>query len=92
MPWIAATTGRRERLEGGDHVAQHRWRRRLAKFTDIGARDESSAGTGKNDARNRAVGGDRLDRIKQTLAHRLGQGIHGRIVDGDEDDAVFAGK
>ena len=61
-----------------------------ALFAHVAAGEEGLAGAGQDGARDRGIGGDRLNRVEEALPHRLRQRVHGRIVDGDDGNAVFA--
>ena len=82
--------GLRRRLDAGDEVGQVRRHRRLAELADVGAGDEGAAGADQHDGVDAGVGVERLRRVPERLAQRLGEGVDRRVVDGDDGDAALA--
>ena len=60
----------------------------LAEFGDVGAGDEGAALAVQHNGFG-IIPLRLADRIENPLAHRLGQGIHGRAVDTDDTDPVL---
>ena len=67
-------------------------RRRLAlgpEAADIGARDEAAPGADQHDGLDRGIGIGAIDPRHDPIRDARAQGIHRRIVDGDDGDAVL---
>src|SRR5580704_15596661 len=64
----------------------------LAKFLDVRACNESFSAANEYSGFDRIVFVDLLDRGGNALRHTGAQRIHGRIVDGDDGDAVVFSK
>ena len=78
-------------LHGCDDVVQVRARRRLAELADVGAGDEGAAAADQHDGIDVRIPAERLDAVLDAGAHRRGQCIHWRIVDGEDSDAPLCG-
>ena len=60
----------------------------MPQFGDIGTGDEGASGADQDDGIDLGVRVEGVRGIPEGLAERLGQGVDGRIVDGDDGDAA----
>ncbi len=78
-------------LHRGDDVVQIGARGRLAELADVGAGDEGAAAADQDDGVDIGVRAERLDTVLDAVAHGRRQGIHRRIVDGEDADPPLGG-
>jgi hypothetical protein len=91
VPCSAATTILGQFSIVGDDVVQVGARRRLAELADVGAGDEGAAAADQHDGVDVGIGAEGLDALLDAVAHRRGQRVHRRIVDGEDADPPLRG-
>jgi hypothetical protein len=76
-------------LDGHEHTVEIGRKWRLAKFTNVRARDEGAPGADDDHGAHRRVRHTPGDGVHQALAHALGERIDGRIVHGNHAHAAL---
>ncbi|MNW03697.1 hypothetical protein D3C71_1996690 [compost metagenome] len=76
-------------LDGQGDIGQQGRLGWLAELADIGAGDKGAPGAVQQYQLDRAVLPGFGEGLQKTLPHRLGQGIHRRVVDADDSDTAY---